>query len=366
MSSLFLKYPKNTLVQIDTIPKVNISTVIRVVTSIVPPNSTPLNYKAVDDGYLLTFANEKSINSFFTPANIIKLKEFNLTPTLSPHSKNNREIYIPGVTKYIYYLPKDKIIAEIKQKNNIDCLIINLFTSTGGTRYLVITTDSRASRDNILKSSVKLFDTEFKPQPKLQTKQPQQQSPLRSYNAGGSRAPVQLPSQFSQLRRENRSQSSSWRNPPSPTYEFYRIDSAQANKVALPRNSDWAGPRRTTVTPSTDKTNLTVLKPRARPNTPSKIRPTTGAPPSTPSMCVPSYPEVAPPPAISVNPVLQQRQVTPVIDHSLTPPIQPVRQEPRPDLPAATTRNENQQQNTHMPSLHVPSKPPQQKQNHPQ
>ena len=237
MSSLFLKYPKNTLVQIDTIPKVNISTVIRVVTSIVPPNSTPLNYKAVDDGYLLTFANEKSINLFFTPANLIKLKEFNLTPTLSPHSKNNREIYIPGVTKYIYYLPKDKIIAEIKQKNNIDCLIINLFTSTGGTRYLVITTDSRASRDNILKSSVKLFDTEFKPQPKLQTTQPQQQSPQRSYNAGGSRAPVQLPSQFSQLRRENRSQSSSWRNPPSPTYEFYRIDSAQANKVALPRNT---------------------------------------------------------------------------------------------------------------------------------
>ena len=157
MSSLFLKYPKNTLVQIDTIPKVNISTVIRVVTSIVPPNSTPLNYKAVDDGYLLTFANEKSINLFFTPANIIKLKEFNLTPTLSPHSKNNREIYIPGVTKYIYYLPKDKIIAEIKQKNNIDCLIINLFTSTGGTRYLVITTDSRVSRDNVLKSSVKLL-----------------------------------------------------------------------------------------------------------------------------------------------------------------------------------------------------------------
>ena len=136
--------------------------------------------------------------------------------------------------------------------------------------------------------------------------------------------------------------------------------------MALPRNSDWAGPRRATVTPSTDKTNLTVLKPRARPNTPSKIRPTTGAPPSTPSMCVPSYPEVAPPPSISVNPVLQQRQVTPVIDHSITPPIQPVRQEPRPDLPAPTTRNEHQQQHTYMPSLHVSSKPPQRKQNNPQ
>ena len=100
MSGLFLKYPSHNLVQINTINKVNLSTVIRLVTSIVPPKSTPLAYKAIENGFLITFRNDKDINSFFVPDNLSKLEQHNLHPTITPLSKNNREVYIPGVSKY--------------------------------------------------------------------------------------------------------------------------------------------------------------------------------------------------------------------------------------------------------------------------
>ena len=132
MSGLYLTYPKNTLIQIDTIRKVDISTLIKLVTEILPPHASPLNYKSIDNSFYLTFVHEKDVNLFFEPANAQKLKKYNLIPTNSPHSKCNREIYLPGVSKNIYYLPKDKIIAELKN-NNINPLYINLFTSLGGT-----------------------------------------------------------------------------------------------------------------------------------------------------------------------------------------------------------------------------------------
>ena len=370
MSGIFLKHPKNTLVQIDTTPKVNLSTIIRVVSSIVPPNSTPLNYKRVDQGYSLSFVNDKDINHFYSPANLNKLKEYNLSPTLSPNSKNNREIYIPGITKFIYYLPKDKLIAEIKQKNNIDCLFISFFTSPGGTRYLVITADSRVSRDNIIKKTVTLFDTEYKPQPKLQTRS-QEESTSLPYNGRVNRAPI-TPSHYSQARRDYRSPSSSWRDPPSPTYEFYRTPSAQSNKVALPSNSSWAVPRRTVLAPShADTPRFTVLQPRARTSTLTvnktsacALLSTVTAPravhqPSSPSTCVPRYPK--PPPTIISTPEPQQYPVaSPVVVQPHTP-LQPVQQEPQPPMPAATTRPlEHQQPKINVPTPLEPTKPLQQ------
>ena len=111
----------------------NISTLIKIVKDILPPKTTPLSYKSTDDGFMLSFLNDKDINPFYNPENLLKLKQYNLSPTLTPLSKFNREVYVPGVTRHIYYLPKHEIIAEIKQKTNIVCLIINFFTSPGGT-----------------------------------------------------------------------------------------------------------------------------------------------------------------------------------------------------------------------------------------
>ena len=108
------------IVQIDNISKIDLSTVTKVVTSIVPPKSTPLNYKAIEEGFVLSFINDKDINAFYNPDNLYKLKQYNLSPTLTPLSMINREVYVPGVTRHIYYLPKHEIIAEIKQKTNID------------------------------------------------------------------------------------------------------------------------------------------------------------------------------------------------------------------------------------------------------
>ena len=201
MSGLFLKYPSHNLVQINTINKVNLSTVIRLVTSIVPPKSTPLAYKAIENGFLITFRNDKDINSFFVPDNLSKLEHHNLSPTLTPISKNNREVYIPGVSKYIYYLPKHKIITEIKQKTNIDSLFISFFTSSGGSRYLVITVDSKAARDKLISQTVTLFDCECKPQPKLQLRSTQpQQSPLTEPHSGRTNRASVPPTHFTHAR----------------------------------------------------------------------------------------------------------------------------------------------------------------------
>ena len=104
------------IVQIDNTSKIDLSIVTKVVTSIVPPKSTPLNYTAIEEGFVLLFINDKDINVFYNPDNLYKLKLYNLSPTLTPLSKINREVYMPGVTRHIYYLSKHEIIAEIKQK----------------------------------------------------------------------------------------------------------------------------------------------------------------------------------------------------------------------------------------------------------
>ena len=71
------------IVQIDNISKIDLSTVTKVVTSIVPPKSTPLNYKEIEDGFVLSFINDKDINAFYSPDNLYKLKQYNLSPTLT-------------------------------------------------------------------------------------------------------------------------------------------------------------------------------------------------------------------------------------------------------------------------------------------
>ena len=176
MSGVYLKYPTNTLINIESNTKVSLQTIISLTKEILP-QSAPLNYRAIDGGFYLSFVNDKEINSFFLPKNLYKLKRLNLTPTLSPQSKLNREVYVPEITKDIYYLPKDKIIAEIKNNHNLDVLNINLFLSRGETRYLVISTESRAARDNLVKSTIKLFGKEFRPQPKLDNRYNQQATP---------------------------------------------------------------------------------------------------------------------------------------------------------------------------------------------
>ena len=112
MSGIYLKYPINNLIAIESNTKVSLTTIIRVTKEILP-HSAPLNYRSIEGGFYLSFVNDKDINLFFTPQNLYKLKKLNLTPTLSPHSKINREVYIPGITRDIYYLPKDNIISEI-------------------------------------------------------------------------------------------------------------------------------------------------------------------------------------------------------------------------------------------------------------
>ena len=245
MSGIYLKHSINTLITI-TSPKVNLQTIIRLTKEILP-NSAPLNYRAIEGGFYLSFVQDKEINSFFLPQNLNKLKRLDLTPTLSLYSKLNREIYVPGITRDIYYLPKDKIITEIKKNHNLDILKVNLFLSRGDIRYLVITTDSRIARDNLIKTPIKLFGCEYKPQPKLQTRSTQQQL-----------------SSLSGRHHHNKSQASSWRNPPSTS-----------NNIALPNSSDWGGPRRSPATTTANKTGLTVLRPRPRTNTLPVTRPTT-------------------------------------------------------------------------------------------
>ena len=208
MSGIYLKYPINNLIAIESNTKVSLTTIIRVTKEILP-HSAPLNYRSIEGGFYLSFVNDKDINLFFTPQNLYKLKKLNLTPTLSPHSKINREVYIPGITRDIYYLPKDKIISEIKKNHNIDILNINLFLSRSDTRYLVITTGSKAARDSFIKNTVKLFGNEFKPQPKLDNRSHHQPS-LSTYNRGTAR-----PSGYTtpyERRRENRTHSNynSW------------------------------------------------------------------------------------------------------------------------------------------------------------
>ena len=268
MSGIYLKYPINNLIAIESNTKVSLTTIIRVTKEILP-HSAPLNYRSIEGGFYLSFVNDKDINLFFTPQNLYKLKKLNLTPTLSPHSKINREVYIPGITRDIYYLPKDKIISEIKKNHNIDILNINLFLSRSDTRYLVITTGSKAARDSSIKNTVKLFGNEFKPQPKLDNRSHQQPS-LSTYNRGTAR-----PSGYTtpyERRRENRTHSNynSWEGgPPRSTSTFYRIESARNLNLALPKASEWAGPQRTATPPTTNKTGLTVLKPRPRANLPA-------------------------------------------------------------------------------------------------
>ena len=360
MSGVYLKYPNNTLIAIENSTKINLPTIISLNKEVLP-HSAPLNYRSIEGGFYLSFVNDKEINEYFKPQNLYKLKKYNLTPTLSPYSKKNREVYVPGISRNIYYLPKDKIVSEIKKNHNLDVLFINLFVSRGDTRYLVITTDSRASRDNLIKSTVKLFGSEFKPQPKLETRHQNQQHSPPTHNRG----------------TVHPSNCNSWRTgPPSPPSSFYTIESAQSQNIALPKTSDWAGSRKL-VTPQTiNKSNLTVLTPRPRilnrTVSPQPAQVHTPQPPSTgqqppakstasdllstplpePAATIPVQPSS---PATASRPPTPATRTIPPLPGTITRPTPATTVSPttiRPPTPATRTRPGHQQ--------HTPSKPQQQ------
>ena len=98
MASIYFKYPKNNLVQINDIRRVKIDTVLEVIRQILPRSSHILQYKTVEDGFFFAFKNDTDINPLFVQENLNKLKKLNLTSILSSATKINREVYLPGIS----------------------------------------------------------------------------------------------------------------------------------------------------------------------------------------------------------------------------------------------------------------------------
>ena len=118
MSEIYLKHPRNNLVQIsESTSKVSINNIAGLVKDILPAHIRPLTYKSIDDGFYLTFAQDTNVNPFFTSENLNKLRQFNLAPQLDTSTKNIREVYLPEINSATYYKPKDEILKEFKLKN---------------------------------------------------------------------------------------------------------------------------------------------------------------------------------------------------------------------------------------------------------
>ena len=266
MASIYFKYPKNNLVQINDIRRVKIDTVLEVIRQILPTSSTHiLQYKTVEDGFFFAFKNDTDVNPLFIQENLNKFKKLNLTLTLSSATKNNREVYLPGVSNTSYYLSNDQLLDEL-EKNDIKPLFINKFISTGGIRYIVVTAATTDSRNSIVKNSVKILDQELKPQPKLNTRFKQQQQ--------------QTPSQYSSRIRSGPTHQGSipkyclWGGPVQRVHEVsYITPSAQGENRALPINSTWGGGRRAPLQPPQLKTGLVPLQRRPRVHTPVTPKP---------------------------------------------------------------------------------------------
>ena len=78
MSGVYLKYPRNNLVQIsDSSSKVSIDNIAGLVKEILQPHIRPLTYKSTDDGFYMTFARDTNVNSLFTLENLNKPRPFN-------------------------------------------------------------------------------------------------------------------------------------------------------------------------------------------------------------------------------------------------------------------------------------------------
>ena len=117
MSSIYFKYPKNNLVQINDIRRVKIDTVLEVIRQILPRSSTHiLQYKTIEDGFFFAFKNDTDVNPLFIQENLNKFKKLNLTPTLSSAMKNNREVYLPSLSNTSYYLPNDQLLKGAMPK----------------------------------------------------------------------------------------------------------------------------------------------------------------------------------------------------------------------------------------------------------
>ena len=250
MSGVYLKYPRNNLVQIsESSIKVSINNIAGLVKDILPAHIRPLTYKSIEEGFYLTFARDTNVNPFFTSENLNKLRQYNLAPQLDASTKNIREIYLPEINSATYYKPKDVILKELKLKNNIvNILFINKFTSTGDTRYFVITADSKSARDDIIKNKIKIFDCELTPQPKLHKKTGKQQPP---------------PSYMSRDRFYMRD--GSYMRPtvrPLSSLATRIIPSAQSENRALANSSTWGGSWRRETPLTSHKSGLTVLTPK--------------------------------------------------------------------------------------------------------
>ena len=267
ISSIYFKYPKNNLVQINDIRRVKIDTVLEVIRQILPRTSTHiLQYKTIEDGFFFAFKNDTDVNPLFIQENLNKFKKLNLTPTLSSAMKNNREVYLPSLSNTSYYLPNDQLLNELENKNDIKPLFINKFISAGGIKYIVVTVATIESRNSIVKNSVKILDQELKPQPKLTTRFKQQQQHSQS--------------QYSSRIRSGPTYQGSipkyclWGGPVQRVHEVsYITPSAQAENRALSNYSTWGGDRRAPPQLPQLKSGLVSLQRRPRVHTPVTPRP---------------------------------------------------------------------------------------------
>ena len=114
-------------------------------------------------GFIIHFVNKADVNLIFLEEVRNKLNDKNLSAELTKGLAKKREIFSPDPHDNIFNKSYAELLREVRQQTNNKVVHVKSFRGSAGRKYIILTTDTNSSRDEILTNThLKLFDLETK------------------------------------------------------------------------------------------------------------------------------------------------------------------------------------------------------------
>ena len=163
--------------------KKSIADILPILKEIGPNYITDRSFRAVPQGFIVTYNKDNDVDFIFNPENISKLQDKNISVELSNPSKNLREAFIGYVPEQIFNLPAAQILSELRKEAQTQIVHIKKFhvVKSGSTvNYLVITSSTSEHRKQVAGKFFTLFGYQIF----IAAKRPSRAGGIRSSHQG--------------------------------------------------------------------------------------------------------------------------------------------------------------------------------------
>ena len=159
-------YLKENLSDQENSPKRTLTTIDRIVASLLPERIKFNHSKTLPSGFIYRFSTENEANMLFTRDNVANLATNSLSIDLTKKSQPTRVIFVPDISQETFDRNDQDIIENVMSRNLINVIKLDKFESDSHRRYLKIYVDNQDACFKILSNGkIKVFNENLNAEP---------------------------------------------------------------------------------------------------------------------------------------------------------------------------------------------------------